>query len=404
MFTVVLIKMASDLGFYYTFAGYFALLAHAHAGVLLTALAIQSFAFALSYLLREREGLRFAPFALIALCILLPQASWADYITMLPPTVYAVFMAYKKTYEPEWDREADIFSVFWKLFLGLVFFGVVFRTAKIIGAIVIPMGVVTFTGCVLLTRSLRHEPEVYCSPRYQVMNLATVLLVSLAAGLLGSHAFLAAMLAVLKVIYSYIITPVMYVVIYALIGAIRVLMFLFSWIKLKKPEQEQETKLDLRGAKELMGLEEFEQNDTVVGKNLIIGVTIIAVAVILFFLFRFLARRKGDEKPSAGITDTRYRIDAAGEQAAEREEGTNVQKVRALYRRFLKLCAKRGIARLKSDTSLDVARRYSVDFDGADADALRGIYIGARYNGEASKDDAARAKELYHSLKAQKTV
>lgn len=396
-----MLKIASDLGFYYTFAGFFAVLMRAHPGVLLSALAVESVAFALSYLLQEREALRFAPFALAALLFLLPGVGLADAIFMLIPATYTVFLAYKRIYVPEWDKQVDIFSLFWKLFLVFSILGVVFGKTEAVSAIVIPAGIVAFTSCIILTRSLRHEPEVYCSPRYQVMNLGAVLLVSVAAGLLGSHAFLMGCFAVLKLIYNYLISPVLYVLIYAILGIIRVLAWLFSWLKIKKPEEKEPPKLNMDGAKELFKIEDQEFTENVTAKYIFMGIGILIAAVILFFVFRYLARRGGKGTAESGMTDRRYTLDSAA-RAEAKEEGTNVQKIRALYRKFLKMCQRQGVVQQKSDTSADVNFRCGDLFSGEDTAALRDIYIEARYNGEATRESAARAKELYASLKAQR--
>lgn len=86
MITMVFLKALCDLGIYYTFGGFFAVLLGATSSLLLAALPIQALCFAAAYALRQSR-LRFLPLGLLLLCWLLPGAGLAEYAAFahLPP-------------------------------------------------------------------------------------------------------------------------------------------------------------------------------------------------------------------------------------------------------------------------------------------------------------------------------
>lgn len=400
MLTLVLFKFLSDLGAYYAFAGFFAVLAGASAPVLLTAYGLQSLVGLLTYPLREHERLRFLPLALLVAGWLLPGGGIVAWVAITPPALYVVRLVAGRQYVPDWGHQVDIFSSLWKALLLFCAFVLVFGRWALLSAITIPAGLLSLTCCVLLNRSLRHDLSVCCQPRYQVMNLGLAAGVSLLSLGLSSKAFLESCVAVLRWIYTTVLSPILMAIGFLLLAAVQAVMWLFSWVQLSGGEEDElELQLTLDGAESLFSdIDAIENHSDLFGR-VCIALALILAAVIVVLVFRWLAprARKAAAQPSSRTVRT-----AASRAAANPLPfwaGSPVQQVRVQYQKFLRLYRSRGLELRKDTTSQDVARNSRYTFDPAAVRELRQLYIAARYNDQATKADAARAKELYQALK-----
>lgn len=394
MLSMVLLKMAADLAFYYTFAGPIARHFGASGAVMLGAIGLGAFCFGLSYLLESRGWLRFLPLLLGSACLFLPGLSLADRVAALPPLLYSWAMGIRALYRPEWGQQAEIFNIFWKIFLAYVSFSFLLQVSREAIQLEVTLGMVMLVCSVLLLRSLRHEPGVYCQKKYQLLNLALVLAALALAGLLSSKAFLSRVLALVGAVYQVIA----HIFVRLLLLVLQGLAYLFRWIRIQGAADREVPEMDLRGAAEIFGVEDSGGGSSPVFRYVLIALAVLAAAYLLVRLFRFLARRYGEDNGSVSVRDTRVYLtpeEAPEEKAAP---GSAVQKVRRQYQRFLRLCLKRGRELKRSDTSLQVNQRCG-DLFGESAEELRQIYLKARYDHRADKADASRAKELVADMK-----
>ena len=297
MITLVFLKALCDLGIYYTFAGFFAVLLGAAPALLLAALPLQALCFAAAFPLR-RGRLRYLPLAALLLCWLLPGVGLAEAVTFLPPAAYLVWLTVKGRFFPEWSHQVDIFSRFWKLLFPFLLLALVFGGAGAVTAITIPAGSVTLLCSVLLNRTLRHDPEVYCQRRCQLLNLAVVALAGLCALLLSTPAFLRGCLAFLRALYTYLITPILMLLIYAAVGLLSAVMWLLSRISLGAQGQENAVELDLQSAAETLGLQEAAGDLPAYLEQAALAIAILAAILILGAVFRYLARRSAGAPPA----------------------------------------------------------------------------------------------------------
>ena len=401
MITMVFLKALCDLGIYYTFGGFFAVLLGATSSLLLAALPIQALCFAAAYALRQSR-LRFLPLGLLLLCWLLPGAGLAEYAAFAPPAAYLIWLTTKGRFFPEWSHQADIFSRFWKIFFPFLILALIFGGAETVTAITIPAGAITLLCSVLLTRTLRHDPEVYCQKRCQLFNLAAVAVAGVCAFLLSTPTFLQGCLTVLRAIYTYLIAPVLMLLVYAAVGVLSAVVWLFSWIKLGFKTPENPVTLNLQSAAETLGVEEAVSNPPGYLEKIGIALGIIVGALLLWALFRYLSRRNGAAAPAKVGSERREALLFHPGAAENPQENSHVQRIRAQYRRFLKLYYKAGLTRSPGDTSQDIAR-YSRETMGDEVSALRELYIGARYNGEATREDVAQARELCTRIKRRQS-
>ncbi len=411
MTILVFLKAAADLAFYYTFAGTAAVLLGGSPAILLASLGIQSLCVSASYAadrkacgIREKKGAaggfpRFLPLALLILCFLLPGAGLAERVAAVPPAAYVLWLSARRLYQPDWSRQVDIFSLFWKLFLA--FFAAVsfcggFSAAS---AIAPPCALILLTASVLLMRSLRHQPSVYCQKRYQAMELTAVLLMSLCAWFLSTRWFRDACLGLLSAVYQRLVIPVLLVFAYGAGLLLQALVWLFSFIRLGFRAPEETVELDLTSAAELLQLEEEWTGGSPWLTRILTALGILAVLLLIFLLFRYLSQRQRPTFHPAAEGELRYSLDSPPAEKASPGESSAVQKVRSQYRKFLRLCRNRGASWKKSDTSQDVERlcRDLVDIDAEKQ--LRSLYLQARYHGQARKEDAEQARRLLASLK-----
>lgn len=394
MLSMVFLKVAGDLAFYYTFAGPFALHFGAEEAWMLLTLAVVPFCVMLSYVLGDKGLLRFVPWLGGVVCVCLPALGLADRIMMLPPLAYALMLMILRRYRPEWGSQVEIFNVFWKVFLAYVLLSLMLRVSDAGVQLEVLMGMVTLVCLVLLMRSLRHEESVYRQPSYQLLNLGLVGAAMGVALLLSSKGFLNSVFAVLGAVYRVIAGVVMRI----LMLLLQAFAFLFSWIRFRRNEDREMPELNLGGAAEIFGLEENTGADGRAFTYVIYALAILAAIVVLILVFRFLARRYGEAPPAGDVRDNRVFLDDSDAREEKASRGSPVQRVRAQYKRFLRLCMKRGQELKRSDTSLEVNERCGHLF-GHEAQELREIYLHARYDHRADKDDALRAKELYARLK-----
>ena len=397
MITMVFLKALCDLGIYYTFAGFLAVLFGAASSLLLAALLIQALCFTATYALRQSR-LRFLPLGLLLLCWILPGAGPAEYVAFVPPAAYLTWLTAKERFFPEWSHQADIFSRFWKLFFPFLILALIFGGAETITAITIPAGAITLLCLVLLTRNLRHDPEVYCQKRCQLLNLSAVAGAGVCAFLLSTPTFLQWCLTVLRTIYTYLLAPVLMLLVYAAVGILSVVVWLISWIKLGFKAPENSVTLNFQSAAETLGVEEAISDTPGYLEKIGIALGIIIGALLLWALFRYLSRRNGAAAPAKVGSERREPLFPHTGAAENPQENSHIQRVRAQYRRFLKLYYKAGLTRSPGDTSQDIAR-YSRETMGDEVSALRELYISARYNGEATREDAAQARELCTRIK-----
>ena len=324
------LRALSDLGFYYTFAG---LLAAIFGGRLaLVLLLFQSACFALSSALRRSRIARTAALIPALLPVVLPAAR-ADLIVSIPPVLYLVYLAWTDGYQLSWRRHAEQLSTFLRAFLAAAFL-LIFLAAFLWDALlsaVIPTALVTVAASVLLTRSLRLEPEVYLQPTYQLVNFGGIALLALTALALGSEWAVRAAVSALGAVYNAVIAPL-------LLGLATVLGLLFSWLTSllrmlaqKAPQGGEELSVEnMLEVSEEVELAEIPPNQLIELLNQILAALgILAAVVVLVLFFRWLARpryaaERGPELHRSSIPEQRR---TAGRARA----GTYAYRIRRQY-------------------------------------------------------------------------
>lgn len=395
------LRALSDLGLYYSVAGI--LSAAAGGRLVLAGLLLQSGCFALSSALRQRRVLRIAAL-LPSLLLFLPAAAPADAVACTPPLLYLAWLAWTDNYQLSWTRQVDIFNIFWRMFpVAASLLSLVGLLEPLLSAGV-PAALITAAASVLLLRSLRHTPAVYLQPRYQTINFAGIALMAGAALALGSEWVVQTAVFLISTVYNYVFAPLLVGVAMAvgfvLIQCALPLQWLLVHMNILNGVQNENTEPMGGPLEHLQELNPYEPNELV--HRILIALAVLAGAVVLFLLFRWMSRRREEETSAGTPGPIRYTIPNVPERKADQDANRYARRIRRQYRAFLRLCRERGVQLRLSDTSTDIGRRALPAFPDEKAlAALRDLYQEARYHGASSREDCQRFEQLLGRLKQQ---
>lgn len=387
------LRALADLGLYYAFAG---AIAWCFGGSLaLAALLLQSGCFALSSALRAKRWARLLALLPAAGFFLLPGGSWADRAAALPGLAYLLCLAWTDGYELSWGRQADVFSAYWSFLVFAPVFALCWDWQGVLNQ-GIPAMLLAAAASVLLLRSIRHGPEIYCRRAYQMRNWLAVAAMLAGACLASMDWFLGC----ISWTYDNVAVPLLLgmamavgLVLTAVMPLIYQLLANLFWegdIDVAFPAGEAGP-LDL--ARELAG----ESGN--LGGRVLTALGILAAALAVFLLFRWLLRRRPGPETETNSREERRTV-AAEPPRREILPATYAGRIRAQYRRFLKLCRKKGVEISPSDTSAQVsakAGRWLADPEVLSA--LEAIYCRARYDNQATREDLAEVKRLWGQVR-----
>ena len=181
------------------------------------------------------------------------------------------------------------------------------------------------------------------------------------------------------------------------------LAWLVSLLNIQLPENENPPELQLKGIAEELGIVDLAA-ESPLNKEFMIFLCVLAVSVLLYFFFRWMKRLGWGVKQPPEVREERINIVSDEDNTTQKVRlGGAVQRVRAQYRKFLKLYVSVGGELDPTHTSLDVERDAKKKrFDPSAAEELRSIYIRARYAEQAEGQDVSRAKELYALMKKER--
>lgn len=398
MTSLVFWKALFDQAFCYTFVGSLGGFFGARLWPMVLSGCLAALGALLSFCLREQGQVRLLPPALPLLALLSPGLSLAEFLPILAGAGYGLFAARQEDYLPDYDRQTELFGVYWKALLALAAGGILFGQVDGVTAVTLPWGALGTACSVLLTRSLRHDPEVLSDRAFRLYDLLAVLAPALLALLFSSKPFLAGCAGILGAVYDHLIAPALNLLFFC-IGAV-IYGFVWLFTRLLRPgEQDKQTQMPDFGA----GQEQFKELQKAVEggefwQGVIALLALAALAVLLVLLFRRLARR--GQVRACRAAPGEFRTYAPPKPPRpEEEDGSAGRRVRNQYRRFLRLCLDEGISLQPSDTSGDIDTRSAHRFDARLTGELRQLYLKARYAHCADASDAKRARELVGELK-----
>lgn len=411
MIVMAFLKMAADLALLYIAAGPLVYGCGVGTVPILLTLVSVSLAFCLSFLLREKKALKYVPYLLAAAPALFAGDGWIPWLVLaVISTGYAVYCTAGNRFLGYIEERKTVFKVTWVVLAVALLLALVFSASEEQFMLIVVSGVTTVAGSVLLMRSLRHDPAVYNSMRFQAVNIGIILVILGLSLLLSSKGILAGVLAGLKAVYTAIATGFVYVVIFILEG----INYVASWIKSLFGEgariEAEPVEINMDGAKELFGDLADVQTAGFPQWLKIVGIVILAAALLLVIIL--ILRKLAGSKTGKLVARTAYGSTFSVEAGNGRikDQSPSVQGVRKQYKNYLLFLKKQGaeITADKTTGEIEIMSDRILAGKGPEngmpkctqaEEELRKLYLEARYNGTSQKADAERAKELVGIIK-----
>ena len=345
---------------------------------------------------QKRGAVRYAGLLPCILSLFLGDGK-IDLVVIVPMVFYCVFLIYSGELELTYDSCCEFFSAGTKFLCGCF----LFASINMDWLEMLPYGIFYLVTGVFLLRNLRLGRGV--TWQRMALNmlslLGTMLLgIILCALVLGALALLRYPVGALYFGFMNGFLEFMQKAIYAFGEILTYLIMYFVALIYRK--QGNEVNAEGSGQGEPPVPEQIEPNamvDTIAGV-----VLILIVAAALLFLARKAVKMMKSRREGRGRRIYTQRIPVSGDQRGEKVTG-NRAKVRAVYRKFLRLVVERGEDIRPDHTSEDVLHLASLVADGKECAALREVYIAARYDTarEVTSGQVKEAKNLYNKLKEQ---
>ncbi|MBQ9535069.1 MAG: DUF4129 domain-containing protein [Clostridia bacterium] len=396
-------KILCDISFYFLFAGLFGSFLGLSGPMLPAAGIILLCALLCFYCDRRRPALRYIPLAGLLSCALLIRSA-ADAVILLLPCLWLALTVHRRRMFPERGEASDAFFLILKILPLLLVIALVIGDFELIKRYCMPYLLAYLLGSVTLLRMLRHDAETMEQPRFRLLNAGALALLCLLCLLVSSEAALAAMGAGLRALYFYLIAPLLTVAGYAMAALGTVLYYILKLLLTPFISKEQRIMQQTPGEAVEELLEQSERIPPAILGVLVRVFWVLLLLLILFLIFRrLMGRRSGAERGDGGLRQSRERLDSPAERRAQSVLARDARaQVRRAYRRFLRFCTENGVSLRRSDTSrliADSAASALPDCEG-EIDAMRDIYIAARYSEhEISADDAKAARQRLAEIK-----
>lgn len=348
-------------------------------------------------LLRKKGALRFAPLALLSLAFV-----GAESIPAVILPIPAVFMLWLKAKKRVWladqDRARSMFSLGFGVLAADFFAAFVSSGFTLMANTALPFFVVWLMLSVLILRLLRNPAS--NSLRLRVMNVMLVVLISGAGLVLSSDVCVSAVLAAASAVYNYLVLPLLIAAI-AIASAIPVV---FAWLISRlallfgsgdSAGEPMELEENLEVIFETVGGAETPEWLIWTAIVLISAAFIAAVCAVIRRLTGSGGERERPERRAAYST-------GLVQPAAHRRRvfgSSPADVVRSCYRKYLIICARRGITVSGSAASDEICRQSESLHAGCGAGELRELWLPARFSSEpVSESDAGEAKRALKSI------
>lgn len=345
---------------------------------------------------RYRENTRYLGLLPIAASFLVSEITPVNILLLIPAAGYSVVLVTKKFKDLEYYSFVKLFRVLiiWGGLFTIVFTIMAFLTQWEMREHVI--GTLYFAAFaiigIIVARRLRMTTD-----RIRRDSFRSLIPIAAAAG-----AF-----SIIGVIYRYFSDTIN-------AGIRAVLMILFiplgylneKWSELardmgKMPipvatgDAEAYAKMEMVGGSTLQE-DMISAGFTLPFNEIILGVTVLILGVVLFFVIRQLSvgGKSGNrnEYESFKVVGVKKKV--------QKERFSNTEKVRRIYRQFLGIMQSRGVVVVNNMTSEEVLLLLAQDLSYEAAVALRNVYIHARYDeyGEITDEEVTLAKEAIKRL------
>lgn len=397
------LRLLDDLALYYALAGYFVV---SFGGRLSwPCMLIPAVCFGLSAWLAGRSRpARAAVLAPMLLCFALPGAP-VEKLAFLPAAGYTLVLALAGDYRLDRYQQISRFKMALTLYPVFALLACVWNARAVLAGS-LPALAAGLAVNVYLMRVLRRDPETYLQPAYLARSAAPLAALAGVAALFSLDAVAGWWAGALRWAYLAVVVPVLewFVwlwglaadwVFYPILQAFKAIGGI-DWMRgvMARMQAEMQTAENFGGR---------ISEETGPGNPVWTAVFRAALALAVFtaavLLFRFLSKReKEDESSIAGSLWQERDLDPEAPPPQGKRSRGAANQIRRTYRRYLRGCAACGRAPNFWDTSRDVLDTAPPETRAAEQ-ALRALYIRARYQGSASAADAAYARRLWQAIR-----
>lgn len=396
----IFLKMLLDSALIITLGGYLTSL-FTPIGITAPAALFPAIAAAACYLLREKRGIiRYLPITL-AIPSFMFADTYGDYGVISVLVVYLVYITSRRVYLNDDDDFKDSFQKQLALCALPCIFASVACQFEILNNMLLPCIFLILVCGILLLRMLRHNREVIDSRSFKLFNLAAVALLCLFTFALSSGAFLSAIGTAISFAYNKVILPLFILFIYGMAYFLSIFSKFFALIFNKEVTiKDQESNSNLGNMNDML-YEEVEGNVPPILIWIFFAVLAVVVGFLLYKGLKALAGKNRRFDSKSPFTMSRQTIASAKSPRrnpfAKRSEN---EDIRHQYRKFLHECLARGFMISPDFDSAQIGRGAQDLFPGAPLEALRQLYIKARYTDrEITRDEVKNAKTLYSEIK-----
>lgn len=339
--------------------------------------------------------------AACVICILRGHLAPAGALCLAAPFLYGLASLLTGRTEIEAPDVREQFSLLVKILPFMLFIGLISMDFARLSRYSVPSAILFLASYVLVMRMSRHDRSVIEEKRFQAMNFAAAALVCLLAVLLSSKVFLSAVSAVIKAVYSLLVTP--------LILLIMILASVFFWLFSHLVPQgashqvESTFKMSEEATQEVLqelGVQTGNGHPYLAALFTVLLAAGAVLCVVLLFRRLSGSRRLGEIR-RPGENRTFLASSDGQKETLPRFSRDPSVRVRRRWQQVLRLAGRSGAHLASSMSTLQQAEEVNrvLRGSGEELEKLRTLYLKARYGLQADAESATEATRLYRAIK-----
>ena len=333
----------------------------------------------------------------------------ADKVVTVPMILYLGFVAFRRQMIADYDSTLARFFLCLKIIPAPAVLTIIAANKTGFMEVMLPYLVFFLILSVMLLRMLRHNELVYHDHRFRIINFLEIAALCGFGYLLSTGYVLKFLKWLGMLIANYVLSPIFTGVVYVFGGFAWVLNKIFSGIDFHLEDVDLSqlqigTPIDPADKAILEYYEEEAGKSTAANviTYILIGLACIVLVALVIVLFRVLMRASHRDEDNE-FADVRESLDKSELRGNDRLTRSPRDRVRHVYRKFLKQAYKEGgLDEEENYDSREIADLVTRRYRSEALEGLRDVYIRARYSTEEiSGDDVKQAKAMFDGLKAK---
>lgn len=396
------LKILTDIC-YYMFAVSSLTTLAPHSGMLITSpLIVAISAFFCLYFARRfpsKKYVRYYPMALCAVCFVFTHTVM-DVLVTVPMIAYLGVLLFMERIVVDYDNQLESFYLFLKLLPAPAFLTILTSNTAGFLNVMLPYFMCFAIISIMTLRMLRHSARIYKDTRFRIINIAEMGMLCGFGYLLSSGLLMVVVRFIWGLLVDFIFKPLAAVIAYIFGGIGWLMGKIFGGIDFSLEGMELSGLDDLgsvvsEGEQSMLEYYKEEATDSPASQAflyILTAVGILIIVIVLIVLFRAMIRAARRQKTNQ-FDDVRESVDVKSEGRRKRLSLSYRDRVRNVYRRFLKMCYKMGVDPEENLDSRDINKRVESTLNRPALKGLRDVYIRARYSSEdITAEDLKAAK------------